>query len=192
MYANRPLGGPRRSWYRLGSVLFSSCSLGSLFSPSRAPLGVVLGRFGRRFGPSWARFGSSWALLGSFLGTPDGMFESYNPKFPSTHQPINPSTHAIIPSSYLHSCHHPINPMKSSHQPININPSTHPLILSSHHPINPSTHPINPSTHPIIPSTLWSFQLLSSLFPWPFSTLQRGPADCAKRLNKEKQWKKQT
>ena len=44
---------------------------------------------------------------------------------------------------------------------LRINPSTHPLIPSSHHPIIPSTHPlipsshqpINPSTHPIIPSS---------------------------------------
>ena len=40
-------------------------------------------------GLSWARFGSSLALLGSFLGSPDGMLEPYNPKFPSTHQLVN-------------------------------------------------------------------------------------------------------
>ena len=62
-YANRPLGGPRRSWDRLGSTLFSSCGLGSLFWPSWAPLGVVLGRF-------WTCFGPSWALVGAFWGSP--------------------------------------------------------------------------------------------------------------------------
>ena len=69
--ANRPVGGPRRSWDRLGSVLFSSCAPGSLFGAHRVPLGVVLNVLGLVFchlGLSWARFRSSWALLGSFLG----------------------------------------------------------------------------------------------------------------------------
>ena len=83
--ANRPVGGPRRSWDRLGSVLFSSCDSGSLFCPSWVPLRIVLGRLR-------PRFGSSWALLGSFWGTPCSILESSNPICPSTHQCINPST----------------------------------------------------------------------------------------------------
>ena len=59
--------------------------LGRLLGSSWGAFGSVLGRLGL----SWARFGSSWALLGSFLGSPDGMLESYNPKFPSTHQLVN-------------------------------------------------------------------------------------------------------
>ena len=61
------------------------------------PLGLLLGSFWvasglvlGHLGLSWARFGSSWALLGSFLGTPDGILESYNPICPLTHQPFNP------------------------------------------------------------------------------------------------------
>ena len=69
--ANRPWGGPRRSWNRLGSALFSSCGSGSLFCPSWARLGVVLGCF-------WLRFGPSWSLLASFWGSPVGIFERFN------------------------------------------------------------------------------------------------------------------
>ena len=58
-----PLGDPRRSWDRHGSVLFSSCDSVSLFLASWVPLGLVLGGLK-------PRFGASWALLGSFLGTP--------------------------------------------------------------------------------------------------------------------------
>ena len=68
--ANRLVGGPRRSWDRLGSVLFSSCDSGSLFLASWVPLGVVLGRL-------WPRFGSSWALWGPFtvvFGSPELVF----------------------------------------------------------------------------------------------------------------------
>ena len=80
--ANRLVGGPRRSWDRLGSVLLSSCDSGSLFKASWMPLGVVLGC-------SWGHFWPSWELLGSFLGTPDGILKSYNP---IGYIPINSST----------------------------------------------------------------------------------------------------
>ena len=50
--------------------------------------------------------------------------------FPSTHQPIDPSTHRFNSSS------------------------THQLIDSSIQPINPSTHRFNPSTHRLNPSIL--------------------------------------
>ena len=69
---NRRVGGPRRSWDRLGLVLFSSCDSGSLFLASWVPLGVVLRC-------SWDHFWPSWELLGSFWGTPDGILKSYNP-----------------------------------------------------------------------------------------------------------------
>ena len=88
-----PRGGPRRSRDRLGSDPFSSCGSGSLFGPFRGPLGVVLERLWPHFGPSWAHFVSSWARLGSFLATPCGILESYNPYMPissSTDQPFNP------------------------------------------------------------------------------------------------------
>ena len=74
-----PLGDRRRSWDRLGSVLFSSCRSGSLFWASWVPLGVVLGDLWPRFGPSWARFG---ALRVSF----------WNPITLYAHQFVNAST----------------------------------------------------------------------------------------------------
>ena len=48
----RPLGGPRWSWDRLGSVLFSSCGLGSLFVTllSSDRLGALLAPF---WAPKW-------------------------------------------------------------------------------------------------------------------------------------------
>ena len=74
-----------RFFFRLVVCFRFFVPLGLLLGSSWGAFGSVLGRLGL----SWARFGSSWALLGSFLGTPDGMLESYNPKFPSTHQLVN-------------------------------------------------------------------------------------------------------
>ena len=74
-----------RSFFRLAVWVRFFGPLGRLLGSSWVALGVVLDHLGL----SWARFGSSWALLGSFLGSPDGMLESYNPKFPSTHQLVN-------------------------------------------------------------------------------------------------------
>ena len=74
-----------RSFFRLAVWVRFFGPLGRLLGSSWVALGLVLNHLGL----SWARFGSSWALLGSFLGSPDGMLESYNPKFPSTHQLVN-------------------------------------------------------------------------------------------------------
>ena len=84
-YANRPWGGPRRSWDRLGSVLFSSCRSGSLFWSSWAPLGVVFGRSGGRFGAF-----SAFQLI-------DSTHQLIN----SSIQPINSSTHRFNSSTQL-------------------------------------------------------------------------------------------
>ena len=66
------LGGPRRSWDRLGSVLFFVLSFGIAFL-------VVLGSFWGRFG---ALRGSFWCFFGS-----------------STHR-FNPSTHQLVDSNH--------------------------------------------------------------------------------------------
>ena len=55
-----PLGGPRRSWDRLGSVLFSSCGLASFFCRFWVPLGAF-------WGCTWGRFGPFGRLLGVVL-----------------------------------------------------------------------------------------------------------------------------
>ena len=54
------MAGPRRSRDRLGSILRSTCGLGSLFEPSSAPLGTIFGR-------SWANFWLVGAVLVSFF-----------------------------------------------------------------------------------------------------------------------------
>ena len=74
-----------RSFFRLAIRDHFFGPLGCLLESFWGVFGLVLGHLGL----SWARFGSSWALRGSFLGSPDGMLESYNPKFPSTHQLVN-------------------------------------------------------------------------------------------------------
>ena len=76
-----------RSFFRLAVWVRFFGPLGRLLGSSWVGFGFVFDHLGL----SWARFGSSWALLGSFLGSPDGMLvqESYNPKFPSTHQLVN-------------------------------------------------------------------------------------------------------
>ena len=66
-YANRPWGVPRRSCDRLGSVVFSSCGLGSLFWLSWGRLGTLLA-------PFWAVLGS----LGVFLGHSERNFGAFN------------------------------------------------------------------------------------------------------------------
>ena len=58
-----PLGGPRRSWDRLGSVLFSSCGLASIFGRFWGLLGVHLGSFWAFWKASWGRFGVSGCIL---------------------------------------------------------------------------------------------------------------------------------
>ena len=117
--ANRPWGGPRRSQDRLGSVLFSSCRSGSLFWSSWAPLGVVFGRSGGRFGAF-----SAFQLMDSTHQLINSSIQPINPSIhqliDSTHQPINPSTHRFNPST---------------HQPINSS-----INRSTHHRFNPSTH----------------------------------------------------
>ena len=100
-YENRAVGGPRRSQDRLGSVLFSSCRLGSLFWSSWAPLGVVFGRSGGGFGAF-----SAFQLI-------DSTHQLVN----SSIQPINSSAHRFNSSS-----HHLID---STHQLVD---STHQLI----------------------------------------------------------------
>ena len=99
--ANRPLGDPRCSQDRLGSVLFSSCHSGSLFWSSWAPLGVVFGRSVGHFG-----------ALSAFQ-----LIDSTHQLINSSIQPINSSTHRFNSSS-----HHLID---STHQPID---SIHQLI----------------------------------------------------------------
>ena len=89
--ANRPVGGPRRSSDRLGSVLFSSCDPGSLFGPLGCllesfwgVLGLVLGHLGL----FWARFG---ALHAAF----------WNPLTLYAHQLINASTLQPVARQHL-------------------------------------------------------------------------------------------
>ena len=79
-FENRPRGGPRRSQDRLGSVLFSSCRSGSLFWSSWAPLRVVFGRSGGRFGAfsAFQLIDSTHQLINSLI------------------QPINSSTYRLI------------------------------------------------------------------------------------------------
>ena len=62
-----------RSFFRLAIRDHFFGPLGCLLESFWGVFGLVLGHLGL----SWARFGSSWALLGSFLGTPDGILESY-------------------------------------------------------------------------------------------------------------------
>ena len=69
------------SFFRLAVWVRFFGPLGRLLGSSWVAFGLVLDHLGL----SWARFGSSSALLGSFSGSPDGMLEPYNPKFPSTH-----------------------------------------------------------------------------------------------------------
>ena len=73
-------GGPRRSQDRLGSVLFSSCRSGSLFWSSWAPLRVVFGRSGGRFGVF-----SAFQLIDSTHHLIDSSIQLINA---STHQPM--------------------------------------------------------------------------------------------------------
>ena len=61
---NRLVGGPRRSWDRLGSVLSSSCGLGSLFLSFLSSCWGRLGSLLVSFWEIWAILGS----LGSMLG----------------------------------------------------------------------------------------------------------------------------
>ena len=86
-YANRPLGGPRLSWDRLGSLLFSSCGSGSLFCPSWGRLGALLAPFwavlgslglvfelsGRHFGAFNFSLDSSFFLLSTLFPWPSGL-----------------------------------------------------------------------------------------------------------------------
>ena len=72
--AKRPGGLPRRSQDRLGSVLFSSCHLGSFF-----------GRFG--------------VVLGSFLGAPGVVLVLFR-RFNSSIQPVNSSTRRFNSSTH--------------------------------------------------------------------------------------------
>ena len=58
MLGNWTRRGSRRCWGRLGSVLFSSCGLRSIFEPSWASLGVVLG-CSWRVVTEWQPFSSS-------------------------------------------------------------------------------------------------------------------------------------
>ena len=83
--ANRPLGDPRWSQDRLGSVIFSSCRSGSLFWSSWAPLGVVFGRLG--------------LLLGSFLAAPGVVLVLFR-HFNSSIQPVNSSTRRFNASTH--------------------------------------------------------------------------------------------
>ena len=73
-------GGPRRSQDRLGSVLFSSCRSGSLFWSSWAPLRVVFGRSGGRFGAF-----SAFQLIDSTRQLINSSIQLINS---STHQPM--------------------------------------------------------------------------------------------------------
>jgi hypothetical protein len=100
-YAIGSLGGPTRSWGPLGSVLFSSCGLGSLFWLSWAPFGAVLGC-------PWPLFGSSWGLLGPFWGAPGVYILSSHGL--SVIIPINPSTLSINPSTHQPSQELPQSP----------------------------------------------------------------------------------
>ena len=82
-----PLGAPRRSWDRLGSILFSSCGLASIFGRFWAPLGAF-------WGCSWDRVGPFGGLLGVILAFLDAFWcfgggRKKHLLIDSTHQLIN-------------------------------------------------------------------------------------------------------
>ena len=90
-----PLGGPRRSWDRLGSALFSSCGLTSIFGRFGGLLEVHLGSFWAFGKASWGRFGVSGCILVLFGAAKKHLL------IDSTHQLINSSTHQLInPSTH--------------------------------------------------------------------------------------------
>ena len=82
------MGGPRRSWDRLGSVLFFVLSFGIAFL-------VVLGS-------SWGRFWSSWAPLRVFFGRSGDRFGAFSAfqLINSTRQLINSSIQLINSSTH--------------------------------------------------------------------------------------------
>ena len=117
-----PLGGPRRSWDRLGSALFSSCGLTSIFGRFGGLLEVHLGSFWAFGKASWGRFAFLDAFW-CFLVPQKSIYSSIQPINSSIHPPINSSTHQLIGSTVQ---------LK--------NTIVDDLIIPSTHRFNPLTH----------------------------------------------------